>query len=38
QRNYYELIIRSDGELDRIRAYIENNPLNWETDEENLVR
>lgn len=39
QRNYYEHIIRNDGELNRIREYIENNPTNWETDRENpLVR
>jgi hypothetical protein len=29
QRNYYEHIIRDDGELERIRNYIINNPLNW---------
>jgi len=33
QRNYYEHIIRNEPELDRIREYIVNNPLNWETDE-----
>lgn len=33
QRNYYEHIIRNDAALERIRAYIENNPANWQTDE-----
>ena len=32
QRNYYERIVRNDDELDRIREYIRNNPLNWERD------
>jgi putative transposase len=35
QRNYYEHIVRNDGELDRIREYIRNNPQNWDTDPEN---
>lgn len=35
QRNYYEHIIRTDGDLDRIRAYIVNNPFNWQSDDEN---
>jgi putative transposase len=34
QRNYYEHIIRCQGELDRIRQYIELNPVQWETDRE----
>lgn len=38
QRNYYEHIIRNESELTRIRAYIRDNPLNWETDEENPIR
>jgi len=32
QRNYYEHVIRDDVELYRIREYIQNNPLNWQTD------
>ena len=32
QRNYYEHIIRNDMDLQRIREYINNNPLNWESD------
>ena len=34
-RNYHDRIVRNDAELDRIRAYIANNPANWPTDEEN---
>ncbi|MCX7709375.1 MAG: hypothetical protein N2484_05940 [Clostridia bacterium] len=33
QRNYYEHIIRSQGELNQIREYILNNPINWNIDE-----
>ena len=29
QRNYYEHIIRNEIELNKIRKYILNNPLNW---------
>ncbi|MGQ9494263.1 MAG: transposase [Anaerolineae bacterium] len=35
QRNYYEHIIRNNGELDRIRQYIHDNPANWTEDEDN---
>ena len=35
QRNYYEHIIRNEYNLNRIREYIENNPLKWEFDQEN---
>ena len=35
QRNYYEHIIRNEFELNRIREYIINNPLNWELDRNN---
>ncbi len=35
QRNYFEHIIRNEKDLQRIREYIFNNPLNWESDEEN---
>lgn len=31
-RNYYEHIIRNEHELNRIRKYIMNNPLQWELD------
>ncbi len=35
QDNYYEHIVRSEAELDRVREYILNNPLQWELDREN---
>jgi len=35
QRNYYEHIIRTDEELNRIREYILTNPLRWNLDREN---
>ncbi len=35
QRNYYEHIIRNEEELNHVRQYIAENPLNWRTDEEN---
>ena len=35
QRNYFERVIRNDEELDRVREYIVNNPLQWELDSEN---
>jgi hypothetical protein len=38
QRNYYEHVVRDDGELLRIREYVLNNPLDWETDRENPSR
>jgi REP element-mobilizing transposase RayT len=34
QRNYYEHIIRNEAEWERIRQYIQNNPLNWLEDKE----
>ena len=38
QRNYYEHIIRNEGELNRIREYIVNNPARWQFDRENPNR
>ncbi len=38
QRNYYEHVIRGEKELNRIREYIENNPLRWQIDRENPDR
>jgi putative transposase len=38
QRNYYEHIIRSDEELERIRIYIAANPHRWAEDTENPGR
>jgi REP element-mobilizing transposase RayT len=35
QRGYYEHVIRNDGDLDRIREYIANNPARWQLDREN---
>lgn len=35
QRNYYDHIIRNDSELNNIRSYILNNPLNWQLDRDN---
>ncbi len=35
QRGYFEHIVRSPRELDRLRGYIESNPLRWELDREN---
>lgn len=35
QRNYYEHVVRNEPELYRIREYIQNNPLKWESDIEN---
>lgn len=36
QRNYYERVIRNENELSEIRKYIQENPLKWELDPENL--
>jgi putative transposase len=38
QRNYYEHVIRDEGDLNNIREYITNNPLQWALDEENPDR
>jgi putative transposase len=38
QRNYYEHIIRNEDELNKIREYIQNNPLKWDLDKENPGR
>jgi REP element-mobilizing transposase RayT len=38
QKNYYERIIRNEGELNATRRYILDNPLNWEQDQENPKR
>lgn len=35
QRNYYEHIIRDEGEMHSIREYIRCNPLGWDQDDEN---
>jgi 2-amino-4-hydroxy-6-hydroxymethyldihydropteridine diphosphokinase len=36
QKSYHDRIIRAETELNAIREYIQNNPLNWETDPDNL--
>jgi len=38
QRNYYEHVIRYETELQKIRQYIRDNPLQWELDEENTEK
>ncbi|OGR04355.1 MAG: hypothetical protein A2511_07240 [Deltaproteobacteria bacterium RIFOXYD12_FULL_50_9] len=35
QANYYEHVIRNEGEMECVREYIINNPLQWELDREN---
>lgn len=37
QRNYYEHIIRTENDLNKIREYIYNNPSMWERDRNNLL-
>jgi REP element-mobilizing transposase RayT len=38
QRNFYDRIIRTDHELDRIRQYIEGNPARWQAQTEQELR
>lgn len=38
QRGYYEHVVRGEGDLERIRDYIRQNPVNWHDDEENPGR
>ena len=38
QRNYYERVIRNEGELRRVREYVRLNPLRWDFDCENPQR
>ena len=35
QRNYYEHVIRTEKELDKVRRYIQENPANWAEDVDN---
>lgn len=37
QGRYHDRVVRDDDELDRIRAYISDNPSSWVEDEENPV-
>jgi putative transposase len=32
QRNYWKHIIRNENEMDRIRNYVINNPVHWNSD------
>jgi len=32
QKSYYDHIVRDEEDLNRIRNYIQNNPLNWYRD------
>jgi REP element-mobilizing transposase RayT len=38
QRGYFERVIRNEKALDRIRAYIANNPAQWADDPDNIRR
>ena len=38
QRNYYEHIVRNDKDLNNIREYIINNPMQWHVDKKILIR
>lgn len=35
QRNYYEHVIRDESDWKRMHLYVESNPVNWGSDEEN---
>ncbi len=35
QRNYYEHVIRDSKELESIRYYIRENPIQWASDRDN---
>ena len=34
QRGYYDHIVRTENDLEKIREYIQNNPRKWELDQE----
>ncbi len=38
QSRFYEHIIRTDKDLNNIRAYIINNPIQWHEDEDNPIK
>ena len=38
QRGYYDHVVRREDDLDRIRAYILDNPARWSSDHENPDR
>ena len=33
QRDYYDHVVRDDPDLQRLRQYIQNNPMKWELDQ-----
>ena len=35
QKNYYDHIVRNESELARIREYVANNPMKWDSDRNN---
>jgi len=37
QPRFYDRVIRNDRELDRIRAYIRDNPLRWDLEKNNPI-
>ena len=37
QSRFYDRIVRNEKELQAVRGYIENNPMQWETDNNNSV-
>jgi putative transposase len=37
QRSFYDRIIRNEKEFYNIQEYIQNNPMQWEWDEENIL-
>jgi putative transposase len=37
QPNYYEHVVRSDQDLQRVREYVRDNPIKWHLDENNQV-
>jgi REP element-mobilizing transposase RayT len=38
QRGFYEHVVRDESDRDRIRTYIDENPMKWDLDEENPER
>ena len=38
QRGFYEYVVRDGRDRDRIRTYIDDNPMKWDLNEENLER
>ncbi len=36
QSRFHDRIVRDENELNSIREYIQNNPINWETDDLNM--